>query len=107
MIAGRTEPEQYHRHGWRLYPIPEVNRLMHAMAGTEVNPDVKFMVTFIGSGSIRQPRKLFAQIDKGADIMYARPGYRMLLGARYLPSVIGIDTQPQYPGQSPCFGAME
>ena len=33
------------------YPIPEVNRLMHAfMAGAkEVNPDVKFTVSFIGS----------------------------------------------------------
>ena len=33
------------------YPIPEVNRLMHAfMAGVkEVNPDAKFTVSFIGS----------------------------------------------------------
>src|SRR4030095_3275107 len=33
------------------YPIPEVNRLMHAfMAGAkETNPKVEFMVTFIGS----------------------------------------------------------
>jgi len=57
------------------YPIPEVNRLMNAfMAGAkEVNPKVEFMVTFINSwfDPPKAKEAAFAQIDKGADIMYA------------------------------------
>ena len=57
------------------YPIPEVNRLMHAfMAGAkEVNPKVKFSVTFIGSwfDPPKAKEAAFAMIDKGADILYA------------------------------------
>jgi basic membrane protein A len=57
------------------FSIPEVNRLMHAfMAGAhEVNPKANFMVTFIGSwfDPPKAKEAAFAQIDKGADIMYA------------------------------------
>ena len=57
------------------YPIPEVNRLMHAfMAGArEVNPKVKFSVSFIGSwfDPPKAKEAAFAMIDKGADVMYA------------------------------------
>jgi basic membrane protein A and related proteins len=57
------------------YPIPEVNRLMNAfMAGAkEVNPKVEFMVTFINSwfDPPKAKEAAFAQIDKGADLMYA------------------------------------
>lgn len=57
------------------YPIPEVNRLMNAfMAGAkEVTPDVKFLVTFIGSwfDPPKAKEAAFAQIDAGADLLYA------------------------------------
>ena len=57
------------------YPIPEVNRLMNAfMAGaTEVNPKVKFSISFIGSwfDPPKAKEAAFAMIDKGADLMYA------------------------------------
>jgi basic membrane lipoprotein Med (substrate-binding protein (PBP1-ABC) superfamily) len=57
------------------YPIPEVNRLMHAfMAGAkEVNPKVEFTVTFINSwfDPPKAKEAAFAMIDKGADILYA------------------------------------
>ena len=53
------------------YPIPEVNRLVHAfMDGVRaVNPDVKFMVTFIGSwyDPPKAKESAFAQIERGAD----------------------------------------
>lgn len=57
------------------YPIPEVNRLMHAfMEGArEVNPKVKFTVSFIGSwfDPPKAKEAAFAMIDKGADVLYA------------------------------------
>jgi basic membrane lipoprotein Med (substrate-binding protein (PBP1-ABC) superfamily) len=57
------------------YPIPEVNRLMHAFmdGAREINPKVKFMVTFIGSwfDPPKAKEAAFAQIDKGADVLYA------------------------------------
>ncbi|HEY6632819.1 MAG TPA: BMP family protein, partial [Rhizobiaceae bacterium] len=57
------------------YPIPEVNRLMHAfMAGVkETAPDAKFQVAFIGSwfDPPKAKETAFAQIDGGADVMYA------------------------------------
>ena len=57
------------------YPIPEVNRLMHAfMAGAkEVNPKVEFYVTFIGSwfDPPKAKEAAYAMIEKGADILYA------------------------------------
>ncbi len=57
------------------YPIPEVNRLMHAfMAGVkESAPDTKFQVAFIGSwfDPPKAKETAFAQIDGGADLLYA------------------------------------
>ena len=57
------------------YPIPEVNRLMNAfMAGAkEVNPKVEFMVTFINSwfDPPKAKEAAFAQIDRGAEVLYA------------------------------------
>lgn len=57
------------------FPIPEVNRLMHAfVAGAkETNPRVEFMVTFINSwfDPPKAKEAAFAMIDKGADVLYA------------------------------------
>lgn len=57
------------------FPIPEVNRLMHAfMAGArEVNPKVSFSVTFINSwfDPPKAKEAAFAMIDQGADLLYA------------------------------------
>jgi basic membrane protein A and related proteins len=57
------------------YPIPEVNRLMHAFmdGAKETNPKVKFSVTFIGSwfDPPKAKEAAFAMIDKGADVLYA------------------------------------
>jgi basic membrane protein A len=57
------------------FPIPEVNRLMHAfMAGArETNPKVEFTVTFINSwfDPPKAKEAAFAMIDKGADLLYA------------------------------------
>lgn len=57
------------------YPIGEVNRLFHAfMAGAKAtNPAVEFKVTFIGSwyDPPKAKEAAFAQIESGADIMYA------------------------------------
>ena len=57
------------------FPIPEVNRLMHAfMAGAkETNPKVEFSVSFINSwfDPPKAKEAAFAMIDKGADILYA------------------------------------
>ncbi len=86
------------------YPIPEVNRLMHAfMAGAkEANPEVKFSVSFIGSwyDPPKAKEAAFAMIDQGADVMYAeRFGVSDAAkerGVRAIGNV--IDTQDQYPG---------
>ena len=57
------------------FPIPEVNRLMHAfMAGArETNPRVEFTVSFINSwfDPPKAKEAAFAMIDKGADVLYA------------------------------------
>lgn len=57
------------------FPIPEVNRLMHAfMAGAkEVNPKVEFTISFINSwfDPPKAKEATFAMIDKGADVLYA------------------------------------
>ncbi len=85
------------------YPIPEVNRLMHAfMAGVkEVNPDVKFQVAFIGSwfDPPKAKETAFAQIDAGADLLYAeRFGVSDAAKERGILAVGNvIDTQPEYP----------
>ena len=57
------------------FPIPEVNRLMHAfMAGAkETNPKVEFTVSFINSwfDPPKAKEAAFAMLDKGADVLYA------------------------------------
>jgi basic membrane lipoprotein Med (substrate-binding protein (PBP1-ABC) superfamily) len=86
------------------YAIPEVNRLMHAfMEGARsVNPNVKFLVSFINSwyDPPKAKEAAFAMIDKGADILYAeRFGVSDAAKERGV-KVIGnvIDTSAQYPG---------
>lgn len=85
------------------FPIPEVNRLMHAfMAGAkEVNPKVEFTVTFINSwfDPPKAKEAAFAMIDKGADVMYAeRFGVSDAAKERKVLAIGNvIDTQAQYP----------
>jgi basic membrane lipoprotein Med (substrate-binding protein (PBP1-ABC) superfamily) len=85
------------------YPIPEVNRLMNAfMAGVkEIAPDTKFQVAFIGSwfDPPKAKETAFAQIDAGADLMYAeRFGVSDAAKERGVLAIGNvIDTQPDYP----------
>jgi basic membrane lipoprotein Med (substrate-binding protein (PBP1-ABC) superfamily) len=85
------------------YPIPEVNRLMHAfMAGArETNPNVQFTVTFINSwfDPPKAKEAAFAMIDKGADVMYAeRFGVSDAAKERKVLAIGNvINTQAQYP----------
>ena len=85
------------------YPIPEVNRLMHAfMAGVrEVAADAKFQVAFIGSwfDPPKAKETAFAQIDAGADVMYAeRFGVSDAAQERGILAIGNvIDTQADYP----------
>ncbi len=57
------------------FPIPEVNRLMNAfMAGArEMNPDIKFQISFIGSwfDPPKAKETAVAMIEGGADLLYA------------------------------------
>ena len=86
------------------YPIPEVNRLMHAFmnGAKEVNPDTEFLVTFIGSwyDPPKAKEAAFAMIDAGADIMYAeRYGVSDAAAEREVLAIGNvIDTQEEYPG---------
>jgi basic membrane protein A and related proteins len=86
------------------YAIPEVNRLMNAFmdGAREVNPNVKFLVSFINSwyDPPKAKEAAFAMIDRGADVMYAeRFGVSDAAKERNV-KVIGnvIDTSAQYPG---------
>ena len=85
------------------YPIPEVNRLMHAfMAGVrEVAEDATFQVAFIGSwfDPPKAKETAFAQIDAGADVMYAeRFGVADAAKERGILAIGNvIDTQADYP----------
>ncbi|WP_423200584.1 MULTISPECIES: BMP family protein [unclassified Cupriavidus] len=85
------------------YAIPEVNRLMHAfMEGArEVNPKVRFTVSFIGSwfDPPKAKEAAFAMIDKGADVLYAeRFGVSDAAKERGKLAIGNvINTQPQYP----------
>jgi basic membrane lipoprotein Med (substrate-binding protein (PBP1-ABC) superfamily) len=85
------------------YPIPEVNRLMNAFkAGVlETRPDAKFLVTFIGSwyDPPKAKEAAFAQIDAGADVLYAeRFGVTDAAQERGILAIGNvIDTQAQYP----------
>jgi basic membrane protein A and related proteins len=85
------------------YPIPEVNRLMHAFmdGAKEVNPKVKFMVTFIGSwfDPPKAKEAAFAMLDKGADVMYAERFGVSDAAKEHGKLAIGnvINTQDKYP----------
>lgn len=85
------------------FPIPEVNRLMHAfMAGVrETAPDANFQVAFIGSwfDPPKAKETAFAQIDGGADIMYAeRFGVSDAAKEKGILAIGNvIDTQSDYP----------
>lgn len=85
------------------FPIPEVNRLMHAfMAGVkETAPDAKFQVAFIGSwfDPPKAKETAFAQIDAGADILYAeRFGVSDAAKEKGVLAIGNvIDTQADYP----------
>ena len=86
------------------YAIPEVNRLMNAFmdGAREMNPNVKFLVSFINSwyDPPKAKEAAFAMIDRGADILYAeRFGVSDAAKERNV-KVIGnvIDTSSQYPG---------
>jgi basic membrane protein A and related proteins len=85
------------------YPIPEVNRLMNAfMSGVkETAPDTKFQVAFIGSwfDPPKAKETAFAQIDAGADVMYAeRFGVSDAAKERKVLAIGNvIDTQADYP----------
>jgi basic membrane protein A and related proteins len=85
------------------YPIPEVNRLMHAfMAGAkDVNPKVEFMVTFIGSwfDPPKAKEAAYAMIEKGADVLYAERFGVSDAAKEKGKLAIGnvIDTQKDYP----------
>lgn len=85
------------------FPIPEVNRLMHAfMAGArEMNPDIKFQVSFIGSwfDPPKAKETAFAMIESGVDMLYAErfgvSDAAMEKGVLAIGNV--IDTQSDYP----------
>ena len=86
------------------FPIPEVNRLMHAfMQGVRetAGEDTKFQVAFIGSwfDPPKAKETAFAQIDAGADILYAeRFGVSDAAKERSVLAIGNvIDTQADYP----------
>lgn len=85
------------------FPIPEVNRLMHAfMAGVkETRPDATFQVSFIGSwfDPPKAKETAFAMIEAGADMMYAeRFGVADAAKERGVLAIGNvIDTQADYP----------
>ena len=85
------------------FPIPEVNRLMHAfMAGVrELRPDATFQVSFIGSwfDPPKAKETAFAMIDNGADLLYAeRFGVSDAAQERGILAIGNvIDTQADYP----------
>ncbi len=85
------------------YPIPEVNRLMHAfMAGVhEIKPEATFQVSFIGSwfDPPKAKETAFAMIENGADLLYAeRFGVSDAAQEKGLLAVGNvIDTQADYP----------
>jgi basic membrane protein A len=103
MIAGaKTESNVIGMVGG--YAIPEVNRLMNAFmeGATSVNPDVKFLVTFINSwyDPPKAKEAAFAMIDKGADILYAeRFGVSDAAKEKGILAIGNvIDTAGDYPG---------
>ncbi len=85
------------------FPIPEVNRLMHAfMAGVrETAPGAEFQVSFIGSwfDPPKAKETAFAMIENGADMLYAeRFGVSDAAQEQGILAIGNvIDTQADYP----------
>ena len=85
------------------FPIPEVNRLMHAfIAGVrEMKPDATFQVSFIGSwfDPPKAKETAFAMIENGADLLYAeRFGVSDAAQEKGVLAIGNvIDTQADYP----------
>lgn len=85
------------------FPIPEVNRLMHAFMGgvKEVKADATFQVSFIGSwfDPPKAKETAFAMIENGADLLYAeRFGVSDAAKEKGILAVGNvIDTQSEYP----------
>jgi basic membrane lipoprotein Med (substrate-binding protein (PBP1-ABC) superfamily) len=85
------------------YAIPEVNRLINAfmLGARQTDPKVAFSLTFIGSwfDPPKAKEAAFAQIDAGADVLYAeRFGVSDAAQERGVLAIGNvIDTQPQYP----------
>jgi basic membrane lipoprotein Med (substrate-binding protein (PBP1-ABC) superfamily) len=85
------------------FPIPEVNRLMHAfMTGAkEMKPDMEFQVSFIGSwfDPPKAKETAYAMIENGADLLYAeRFGVSDAAAEKGILAIGNvIDTQPDYP----------
>jgi len=85
------------------FPIPEVNRLMHAfMAGArEMKSDITFQVSFIGSwfDPPKAKETAYAMIENGADLLYAeRFGVSDAAQEKGILAIGNvIDTQPEYP----------
>ena len=85
------------------FPIPEVNRLMHAfMAGVkEMKPDATFQVSFIGSwfDPPKAKETAFAMIENGTDLLYAeRFGVSDAAQEKGILAIGNvIDTQGDYP----------
>lgn len=85
------------------YPIPTKNRLLNAFhqGALYVNPKVRVLVNFIGTwfDPAKAKEAAFAQIDNGADILYAeRDGVSDAAKERGKLSIGNLtDTQPQFP----------
>lgn len=85
------------------FPIPEVNRLMHAFmdGAKEMNPNVTFQVSFIGSwfDPPKAKETAFAMIENGADMLYAeRFGVSDAAKEKGVLAIGNvIDTQADYP----------
>jgi basic membrane protein A len=85
------------------YPIPTKNRLLNAFheGALYVNPNVKVLVNFIGTwfDPAKAKEAAFAQIDQGADVLYAeRDGVSDAAKERGKLSIGNLtDTQPQFP----------
>ncbi len=85
------------------FPIPEVNRLMNAfMAGArEINPDIAFQISFIGSwfDPPKAKETAYAMIENGADVLYAeRFGVSDAAKEKGVLAIGNvIDTQADYP----------
>jgi len=84
-------------------PIPGINRLLHAfMDGVrEINPDAKFLLTFIHSrfDPLKAKQAALSQIDQGADVLYAEHFGAAEAAEQRGKLIISniVDMQAQYP----------